>query len=105
MIKVSIFYPNRPEAKFDFDYYLNKHMPMSLELLGSAIKSVSIERGVEGREAKSSPVYVALCHFVCESREAFEAAFLPNAAVLTGDMPNYTDIEPVIQLSEIALAR
>ncbi len=105
MIKVSILYPNRPEARFDFDYYLKRHMPMSLELLGTAIKRVSIERGIEGGERGSRPAFVALCHFVCESREAFEAAFLPNAAVLQGDMPRYTDIEPVIQMSEIALER
>jgi uncharacterized protein (TIGR02118 family) len=105
MIKVSIFYPNVPGARFDFDYYLNKHMPLSLKLLGTAIKSVSIERGIEGRERESAPAHVALCHFVCDSREAFEAAFLPHAGVLTGDMPNYTDIEPLIQISAIALAR
>lgn len=103
MIKVSILYPNRKGSKFDFDYYLKKHMPMSLKLLGPAIKSVSVERGVEGQEKGAAPAFVALCHFVCDSRRAFEAAFLPNAAVLREDMPRYTDIEPVIQISEIAL--
>jgi len=105
MIKVSIFYPNIRGSRFDFDYYLGQHMPLSLRLLGAAVKSVSIERGVEGRERESAPAHIAQCHFVCESREAFEAAFLPNASILTGDMPNYTDIEPVIQISEIVLAR
>jgi uncharacterized protein (TIGR02118 family) len=104
MIKVSIFYPNKPGSKFDFDYYLKTHMTMSLRLLGKAIKGVSIERGMEGPEPGSSPAYVALCHFVCDSRGAFEAAFLPNAEALRGDMPNYTDIEPIIQISEIALS-
>lgn len=105
MIKVSVLYPNKPGSRFDFDYYLKKHMPMSIELLGSAIKHVSIERGLEGTEKGSRPAFVAMCHFICESREAFEAAFLPNAAVLQSDMPRYTDIEPVIQMSEIALER
>lgn len=105
MVRVSVFYPNKPGARFDFDYYLSTHMPMSLRLLGQAIKSVSIERGVTAPEPWAPPTYVALCHFECESREAFEAAFFPNAAALQGDMPNYTDIVPMIQLSEIALAR
>ena len=35
--------------------------------------------------------------------KAFLAAFLPHAQVLQGDMPNYTDIEPVMQFSEIKL--
>jgi hypothetical protein len=29
------------------------------------------------------------------------AAFMPNAEMLQGDVPNYTDIEPVIQFSEV----
>ena len=105
MIKVSLFYPNKPGSRFDFEYYLKTHMPMSIKLLGPAVKSVTIERGIEGVEKGSPPAFAALCHFVCESREAFEAAFLPNATVLQGNMPRYTDIEPVIQMSEIALER
>jgi len=105
MIKVSILYPNRPGSKFDFDYYLNRNRPMSLKLLGPAIKSVSIDRGLERTERGSAPAFFALCHFVCDSRESFEAAFLPNAETLQGDIPRYTDVAPVIQFSEIALTR
>ena len=78
-------------------------MPMSIRLLGDAIKNTSIERGLRGAEPGSQAAYVALCHFTCETQEAFEAAFMSNAAVLQGDMPNYTDIVPKIQMSEIAL--
>ena len=104
MIKVSILYPNTPGARFDFDYYVKTHMPMSIRLLGPQIRSVSVERGVEATERGAPPAFVALCHFTCDSRQSFEAAFLPHAAVLQGDMPNYTDVVPVIQFSEIALA-
>jgi uncharacterized protein (TIGR02118 family) len=105
MVKISILYPNAPGGRFDFDYYLKTHMPMSLRLLGEAIKSASVERGVRAAEPGKPLAFVALCHFVCESAEAFEAAFLPNAEVLQGDMPSYTDIVPIIQVSEIALTK
>jgi uncharacterized protein (TIGR02118 family) len=105
MVKISVLYPHAVGAKFDFDYYVAVHMPMSLRLLGDAVRSCSVERGVEGTEVGSKPAFVALCHFVCDSRAAFEAAFLPNAAVLQGDMPEYTDIAPIIKFSEIALTR
>lgn len=103
MIKVSVLYPHAPGARFDFDYYVRIHMPMSFKLLGAAIRNGSVERGVEGTEPGSTPAFVALCHFVCDSRQSFEAAFLRNAAILQGDMPNYTDIIPIIQISDIAL--
>ena len=28
MIKVSVMYPNKPGARFDHDYYRDKHMPL-----------------------------------------------------------------------------
>jgi uncharacterized protein (TIGR02118 family) len=104
MIKVSILYPRTAGGRFDFDYYVKTHMPMSIRLLGGRMRSVSVERGIDGVEPGSPPAFVALCHFTCDSRQAFEAAFLPHAAQLQGDMPNYTDIVPVIQFSEIAIA-
>ncbi len=37
--------------------------------------------------------------------EDFLAAFTPQAALLQGDMPNYTDIQPVIQISVVEIAK
>ena len=105
MVRISVLYPHRSDAWFDFDYYLGTHMPMSLRLLGDAIVSVSIERGVDAGPPWAPPPYRALCHFASESAEKFAAAFLPNAAVLQDDMKKCTDIVPVIQLSEIVRFR
>ena len=101
MVRISVLYPHRADAWFDFDYYLATHMPLSLRLLGDAVISVSIERGVDAGPPRAAPTYRALCHFDSESAEKFAAAFLPNAVVLLDDMQKCTDIAPVIQLSEI----
>lgn len=37
--------------------------------------------------------------------ESFIAAFTPHAATLQGDMPNYTNIVPVIQFNEVLLSQ
>lgn len=107
MIKVTILYPNIQGSRFDFSYYLETHMPMSIGLLGAhpGFKGVSVERGLGGAEPGSPPAYLALCHFLFDSVEDFLAAFMPHAALLQGDMPNYTDIEPVIQFNEVLMAR
>ena len=98
MVKVSVLYPSKPGNHFDVDYYVRVHMPMAKRLLGDAI---SIEIGVGGETPGSPAPYAAIVGFTCESVEAFARAFWPVEGQLQGDVPNYTDIVPVIQISEI----
>ena len=107
MIKVSIFYPRKEGGRFDRDYYLETHMPMSIERLGvhPGFKGVSVEHGLDGVAPGTDATYVAMCHFLFDRVEDFMAAFTPHASVLQGDMPNYTNIEPVIQFSEVMILR
>ena len=107
MIRISILYPNNKGSRFDVSYYIDTHMPLSIRLLSAhpGFKGVSVEQGLGGAVPGSEPTYVAMCHFLFDSIEDFLGAFMPNAAVLQGDMPNYTDIEPVIQVSEVAIVR
>lgn len=107
MVRISILYPNNKGARFDFSYYVETHMPMSINLLSAhpGFKGVSVERGLGGAVPGSEPTYIAMCHFLFASIEDFLAAFMPNAPVLQGDMPNYTDIEPVIQFNQVLIAQ
>lgn len=107
MINISILYPNTPGARFDMDYYVNRHMPMSIELLGAhpGFKGVSVERGLGGAAPGTDAAYIAMCHFQFDSGESFMAAFSPNAATLQADIPNYTDVAPIIQVNEVLISR
>jgi uncharacterized protein (TIGR02118 family) len=107
MITISILYPNHQGSRFDMRYYVDTHMPLSIELLSShpGFKGVSVERGLGGAEAGTDATYIALCHFRFNSSEDFMAAFVPHAARLQGDMANYTDIKPVIQFNEVLVSR
>ena len=106
MIKVCILYPARAGARFDFAYYVQTHMPLSIRLLRAhpGFRGVSVERGIAGATPGAAPAFMASCQFLFESVEQFLEAFLPHAAVLQADMPNYTDIEPLIQFNEILVA-
>ncbi|MBF0460908.1 MAG: EthD family reductase [Magnetococcales bacterium] len=108
MIRVSILYPNNPDqgSRFNMSYYIDTHMPMSIELLSahSGFKGVSVERGLGGAQPGTEATYVALCHFLFTSVADFMAAFTPHAATLQNDMPNYTNIEPVIQINEVLIS-
>ena len=101
MIKVSVHYPNNPGSRFDVDYYTSIHMPMSVRLLGSALKDVSVEIGIGSAVPGEPAPFAAIAGFTCESVEAFLAAFMPVVDQLQGDIPNYTDIAPIIQISEL----
>lgn len=103
MIKITILYPASPGGRFDHDYYETVHMPLSIALLGGAMRSVTIERGVAPGAPWPEPTFRAICSFVCESLEAYQRAFMPHMERLQRDMPNYTDIEAIIQISDIVI--
>jgi uncharacterized protein (TIGR02118 family) len=103
MIKVSILYPNKPGGRFDVEYYLNFHMPLANRLLEPALKAVQVEIGESGASPDQMQPFAAIVGFTCESLAAFDEAFQPHAAELRADMPNYTDIEPVMQVSAIRI--
>ncbi|GAA4335598.1 EthD family reductase [Variovorax defluvii] len=103
MIKVSVMYPNTPGARFDHDYYRDKHMPMLQNRMGDACKSYTIDKGLAGGMPGEPPTYIASCHIFCDSVEAFQAAFGPHAKEILGDVRNYTDLKPLMQISEVVV--
>ena len=103
MIKVSVMYPYKAGARFDHDYYRDKHMPLLKARLGDAVKSYTIDKGLAGGAPGSDPAYVGMCHVFCESVQAWQAAMGPHAKEIMGDIKNYTDIAPVMQISEVVV--
>lgn len=103
MIKVSVMYPNQPGTHFNMSYYCTKHIPMLRELLGPALLNVAVEEGIAGMTPGSPAPYLALGHLSFESVGAFQETFMPHAAQIVGDVPNYTDSEPTIQISTVKI--
>lgn len=103
MIKVSVLYPYADAFRFDFDYYCTEHMPMVKERLGDACQGIAVDRGITGDAAGSSPSFVAMAHLYFHTIDAFQAAFGPHTAEIMDDVPNYTDIAPIIQISEVLI--
>jgi uncharacterized protein (TIGR02118 family) len=103
MIKVSVMYPNTPGARFNHDYYRDQHMPMVKAKLGAALKSYTVDKGLAGGAPGAPATYVAMCHLFCDSVETFQASFGPHAKDIMADVPNYTDIAPVMQISEVVV--
>jgi uncharacterized protein (TIGR02118 family) len=104
MVKVSVFYPYSDGKEFDMAYYVEKHMPMVRGKLGAACKGLAVDHGVGGGAPGASPTYVAIGHAFFDSVEAFQTAWAPHANAIMADVPNYTAIRPVMQVSEVKLA-
>ena len=103
MVKVSVLYPNREGMKFDMAYYLNYHIPMVRQRLGSALKIVSVEQGISGKAAGSPAPYATTCHLLFDSVQAYQTSFGRHAQEIVEDIPKYTDAQPLIQIGEVKI--
>lgn len=102
MILVSVMYPSGVGTRFDMDYYLKKHMPLVSERWTSkGLHDYTVVKGI-GTPDGGEPPYqvVALLRF--ESADAFKAAAAADGPEIFGDIPNFTDTQPAVQLSDYA---
>ena len=105
MIKVSVMYPNKPGARFNHEYYRDKHMPLVKARMGSHCRYYTVDKGLSGDAPNTPATYVGMCHIFCDSVEAFQREFGPHAKEIMGDIPKYTDLQPVIQISEVVVGK
>lgn len=103
MIKVAVLYPNKAGMKFDAGYYFEQHIPMCERVLAPALKKITVEQGLSGGLPGSSAAYAYITNLYFESVGAFLAAMAPVAGQIQGDVVNYTDVEPVVQVNEVKL--
>ena len=101
MIKVCVLYPAGENKNFDMDYYYNTHVPLVSKTLGDALKLASYDKGLGGGTAGSPAPFVAMANLFFNSMEEFGQAFAAGAPTLMSDLPNFTNIEPVVQISEV----
>lgn len=100
LIKVTIMYPNEEGKTFNMDYYKNSHMPMLQELFGEAMVRYEIDNGISGRTPEEPIPFLAIGYLYFEKLSDYQKAFGPNADQILGDIPNYTTIQPIVQISE-----
>lgn len=82
-------------------------MPMSIQLLSKSkgFIKVSVERGINIETNKINSSYAAMCHYYFETLESFMEVFGANAEKLQGDIINYTNIMPLIQINEVEIIK
>lgn len=101
LIKVSIMYPFAEGRTFNMEYYETKHMPMVAGLLGSNLVKYTVEKGLASGIPNQPLPYMAIGTFYVKSLDDYQAAIAPNRDAIRADFANYTNIAPVILVSEV----
>ncbi len=100
MVLVSVLYPNQPGSRFDERYYLDRHIPLvrqRWEPMGLA--ELRLLRGTATPDGGPAPYrVVALLTFA--SAEALQRAAAAHGPEIFGDIPHFTDVQPVAQVNE-----
>lgn len=94
---VTVLYPNKEDATFNFEYYTKKHVPWVSELVG---KPIDVRRGLPSPTGAKSP-FVCIATIHVNSLDEFQPIFAKHGAAIMADIPNYTNIEPIIQFDEL----
>ena len=105
MFKVAILYPGGDDKTFDMDYYENKHMPMMAGFLGKNLKFYEIDKGIAGRTPSDKVPFVAIGYFYCYDVAEYNKVIGQNRDAIIADIKKYTNIQPIIQISEIRQLR
>lgn len=101
MTIISVLYPRNGESRFDHEYYQKKHMPL-VQLRWASLGLVKMEwmRGVMAPDG-GVPEYEVITLLTFVSKEAFESALAASGAEVVGDIANFTNVQPLIQINEL----
>jgi uncharacterized protein (TIGR02118 family) len=101
LFKVAILYPNGEGKTFDMGYYEQTHMPMVAAFLGKNLQFYEIDKGIAGRTPTDKVPYLAIGYFYVKDVAEYNKAIAQNREAVINDFKNYTNIQPVIQISEV----
>jgi uncharacterized protein (TIGR02118 family) len=96
MIRVSVVYYREEGKTFDLNYFKNQHLKLvqtKLEPFG--LEGIELEVGVD----ETTP-YCVIASLLFASLQQYQSGFAEIGQELLDDIPNYTTISPVVQVSE-----
>lgn len=101
LIKISVMYPYSEGKTFNMEYYETRHMPMVAAFLGSNLIKYTIEKGLSSGIPNQPLPFAAIGTFYVKSLSEYQAAIGPNRDAIRADFSNYTNITPIILVSEV----
>ncbi len=100
MIRASVMYPNTADTKFNWDYYVNKHIAAAKKLTTAGLVRVEVDKGIGTAQPGAPAPFVCMAHMYFDNMEDFQKCMAAGAELMA-DIPNFSNVQPQIQISEI----
>lgn len=101
MFKVSVMYPNQDGAQFDYAYYRDTHLKLvEQHLKPHGLLRTGMDRGVSGGSGQPAP-FLCTGNLYFEEADGYDKGIQAVGTVLRDDIPNFTNVTPVRQISEV----
>ncbi len=103
MIRVTVLFPKTDDSHFDMDYYLSKHVPMTtakFQSLGIPVEA-QVDETLGSVPPDVSAPYAAIGYLLFENMEDFQKGLTTHGAEIMADIPNFTSVQPQIQVGNI----
>ncbi|OEC35746.1 conserved hypothetical protein [Pseudomonas cuatrocienegasensis] len=101
MIRVTVSYPPHEAYQFNHAYYQSTHAQLIRDkLTAHGLLKLEVDQTLADRSAKL-PASVAAAHLFFNDIDSFKAAMAAEGKALGEDRENYTDIIPVVVMSQV----
>jgi uncharacterized protein (TIGR02118 family) len=101
MHRLTVLYPAKDGATFDYDYYVKAHHKLIVSRLKpEGLVSCEFDKGLSDPAGGKAP-YLAIAYLKFGSADQLQKALAKHGAEIVGDIPNYTKIEPIMQVNEV----
>ncbi len=101
MLRMTVLYPAGEDATFDWDYYRGSHMALVGDRFGPHMaREPEVTRGVS-LVPKGDAAFACTAAMYFADRDALNAALQAGGMDIPNDIPNFTNVQPVMQLDEV----
>lgn len=101
MIRVTVSYPSHKGYQFNHAYYQSTHAQLIRDKLGAhGLIKLEVDQALSDSAGKP-PASVAAAHMFFNDIDIFKAAMGAEGKLLGDDRENYTNIIPVVVISQV----
>jgi uncharacterized protein (TIGR02118 family) len=101
MHRLTVLYPSKDGEAFDYGYYFDKHHKLVVSRLKpEGMVACEFDKGVSDVAGDPAP-YLAIAYLEFNSADELQKALAKHGQEIMADIPNYTKIQPIIQVNEV----